>query len=309
MPPSKPGDVETAPGAPIDEPGGRLRFAVPASANGNGSIEGVRQTETAVLLNKDSVETIIQQALRNKLANYNSETAPKPFHTSLLEREWMALYSFIHSLSTNFGTAIFEQVAREIAREEFDEVLLQHRLPEELSSGAQEAITGIMNALSAGTAWPNHRAEMAKLAELARSGRKVTKKMRKVGIYLAKGNDIYLIDLKTAKPQFSRFAKHKQDLLEWAASLLYQNPNANVRIIVGIPYNPYEPRPYRRWRMSGMLEIANQSQLMVGPELWNFLAGGADIYQSLLDCFEAVGYRMRDEIDGYFNELGQRRYS
>lgn len=261
------------------------------------------------MLDKDSVETIIQQALRNKLENYNPETAHMPFHTRLLGIDRMALYSFIHSISANFGTAIFEQVAREIARGEFDEVRLQHRLSGELSSGAQEAITGIMSVLIAGMTWPNHRAEMAKLAELARSGRKVTKKMRKADIYLAKGNDIYLIDLKTAKPQVGRFAKHKQDMLEWAASVLYQNPNANVRIIVGIPYNPYEPKPYRRWTMRGMLEIENHSQLMVGPELWNFLAGGDDIYQPLLDCFEAVGHRMRDEIDGYFNDLGQRRYS
>lgn len=261
------------------------------------------------MLDKDSVEAIIQQALRNKLANYNPETAHMPFHTRLLGKDRMALYSFIHSLSTNFGTAIFEQVAREIARGEFDEVRLQHQLSGELSSEAQAAVTGIMNALGAGTAGPNHRAEMARLAALARSGRKVTKKMRRADIYLAKGNDLFLIDLKTAKPNISGFEKHKQDMLEWAASLLYQDPNANVRIIVGIPYNPYEPQPYRRWTMHGMLETENQSQLMVGPELWNFLAGGDDIYQPLLDCFEAVGHRMRDEIDRYFNELGQRRYS
>ena len=304
----QPGDVGAAPGSPSDEPGGRLRFAVTVSAGGNGSGEGVCQREAAVMLNKDSIETIIEQALRNKLANYNPEMAHMPFRTGLLEKDRMALYSFIHPLFTNFGTAIFERIALEIARREFDEVILQRQLSGELSSGAQEAITGIMDVLSAGMAWPNHRAEMAKLLEVARSGRKVTKRMRKVDIYLAKGNDRFLIDLKTAKPNIKSFRKYKQDMLEWAASLLYQDPNANVRIIVGIPYNPYEPEPYRRWKMCGMLEIENQSQLMVGPELWNFLAGG-DIYQSLLDCFEAVGYRMRDEIDRYFNGLEQQRYS
>lgn len=34
-----------------------------------------------------------------------------PFHTRLLGKDRMALFSFIHSLNTNFGTSIFEPVA------------------------------------------------------------------------------------------------------------------------------------------------------------------------------------------------------
>ena len=97
-------------------------------------------------------------------------------------------------------------------------------------------------------------------------------------------------------------------MLEWAASILYQSQGADVRIIVAIPYNPYEPEPYRRWTLRGKLEIENQSQLMVGEELWNFLAGGQEIYQDLFDCFENVGCRLREEIDDYFDEIDDRRY-
>ena len=134
------------------------------------------------------------------------------------------------------------------------------------------------------------------------------KRLRKVDVFLSTDNTLFLIDLKTAKPNISGFEKYKQDMLEWAASALYQKQDANVRIIVAIPYNPYEPEPYSRWTLRGMLEIENQSQLMVGEEFWNFLAGQQDIYQDLLDCFENVGCRMRDEIDDYFKELGERRY-
>lgn len=69
------------------------------------------------MFEKKSVENIIESALRRKLENYNPEPAHMPFHTRLLRKDRMALYSFIHSLSTNFGTAIFEQMAKEIATE------------------------------------------------------------------------------------------------------------------------------------------------------------------------------------------------
>ncbi len=50
-----------------------------------------------------TVETTIKNSLRNKFKAYNPEPAIMPFHTRLLGRDRLALYSFIHSLNTNFG--------------------------------------------------------------------------------------------------------------------------------------------------------------------------------------------------------------
>lgn len=260
------------------------------------------------MFHKASVENIIERALRRKLENYNPEPSHMPFHTRLLGTDRMALYSFIHSLSTNFGTAIFEQVAKTIAVGVFDDVFLGHKISTPLASGAQEAITEIMNDLTGGISNPNHSSEVARISVRSQSGYPVSKRLRNVDIFLSNKNEVFLFDLKTAKPNISGFEKYKQDMLEWVAAILYDNPNVEVRIIVAIPYNPYEPEPYKRWTLRGMLETENQSQLMVGAEFWNFLAGGDDIYQDLLDCFENVGCRMREEIDDYFKNLGKRRY-
>ena len=260
------------------------------------------------MFDKASVENIIERALRRKLQNYNPEPSHMPFHTRLLGKDRMALYSFVHSLSTNFGTAIFEQVAKTIAVGVFDDVFLQHKISTPLSSGAQGAITEIMNDLTSGISNPDHSREMMRISELAQSGYPVKKRMKNVDVFLSNENEVFLVDLKTAKPNVSDFEKYKQDMLEWAAAILYDNPNVKVRTIIAIPYNPYEPEPYRRWTLRGMLETENQSQLMVGEEFWNFLAGGEDIFQDLLDCFENIGCRMREEIDDYFENLGERRY-
>ena len=258
------------------------------------------------MFERESIENIVESALRRKLENYNPEPAHMPFHTRLLRKDRMALYSFIHSLSTNFGTAIFEQ-AKEIADGVFDKVKLQHKIVGRFSSGAQKAITEIINGLSSGKREPNHAEETAQISAHAQLGKPITKRLRSVDIYLTKGNSVFLLDLKTAKPNVGGFEKHKQDMLEWAAAILYDNPNLELRTIIAIPYNPYEPKPYTRWTLRGMLEIANQSQLMVGREFWNFLAG-KDVYSDLLHCFENVGYRMSQEIDDYFKRIGRRRY-
>ena len=251
------------------------------------------------MLNITLIEETVVAVLRDKFRKYKPETTSMPFHTRLLGRDRMALYSFIHSLSTNFGTAIFEKIAVAIAMNTFDSAAAQQKVGRSMTTESQAAITTIMNGLSSGEIDPNHAKEMAILQETARLGRTVTKKLRAVDLLLCRGNARILIDLKTAKPNISDFEGYKQMMLEWAAATLHEHPEADVRTIIAIPYNPYEPEPYGRWTIKGMLEIQNQSQLMVGAEFWDFLAG-EPIYDELLACFERVGIRMRPEIDDYF---------
>lgn len=61
----------------------------------------------------------LKASLRNKFQNYKPKPASMPFHTRLLGKDRLALYSFIHSLNTNFGTSIFEPVGLSLAQKNF----------------------------------------------------------------------------------------------------------------------------------------------------------------------------------------------
>jgi len=65
------------------------------------------------------IENVITESIRNKLLSYKPETSNMPFHYRLLGRDRMALFSFIHSLNTTFGTSIFEPVAETLASVNF----------------------------------------------------------------------------------------------------------------------------------------------------------------------------------------------
>jgi len=82
---------------------------------------------------------------------------------------------------------------------------------------------------------------------------------------------LYLIDLKTDKPNKGGFKEFKRMLLEWTAYVLAQNPSANIHTLIAIPYNPYAPKPYSRWTISGMLDLSYE--LKVAEQFWDFLAG------------------------------------
>ena len=76
--------------------------------------------------------------------------------------------------------------------------------------------------------------------------------------------------------------------------------NAKISSYIAIPYNPYEPKPYERWTLKGMLDL--NYGLKVGKEFWDFL-GGKGAYEELLNCFERVGIEMMSEIDEHFSRF------
>lgn len=257
-------------------------------------------TENQIL----SIESVLRNSLRHKFQNYNPEPAVMPFHTRLLGKDRMALFSFIHSLNTNFGTSIFEPVAKELALSSFAYAESQQTAGTQISAEAHKVIQNIMDNLTVAVASPNKINEINAIRAVCQTGEMKTVKPTKVDIKLT-GHDgtVYLFDIKTAKPNAGGFKEFKRTLLEWVAATLAQNPNANVQTLIAIPYNPYEPQPYNRWTMRGMLDLDNE--LKVANEFWDFL-GGEGAYNNLLDIFERIGIELRPEIDEYFTRYNRQ---
>ena len=257
-------------------------------------------------LSKDQVKNIeetLKASLRNKFKNHNPEPASMPFHTRLLGKDRLALYSFIHSLNTNFGTTIFERVAIALAEKNFKDAVSQAKAGNEISSAAQAEIQKIIDGLTTATTSPNKPEEIEKIRKVATKGEMVKVRPTKIDLmFESKSGDYFLFDIKTAKPNAGGFKEFKRTLLEWVAVMLADNPKANINTFIAIPYNPYEPEPYNRWTMRGMLDLENE--LKVANEFWDFL-GGKDTYKGLLDCFERVGIELRDEINDYFKRFNK----
>ncbi|MDR0408178.1 MAG: TdeIII family type II restriction endonuclease [Campylobacteraceae bacterium] len=74
---------------------------------------------------KSQIQEVITNSLRKKFQNYNLEPASLPFYFRLHGKDRIAPHSFIHSLSTNFGTSIFESVAKSLALLNFADTQLQ----------------------------------------------------------------------------------------------------------------------------------------------------------------------------------------
>jgi len=246
------------------------------------------------------IQSVIKESLLKKFKNYKPETSHMPFHYRLLGKDRMALFSFIHSLNTTFGTSIFEPVAETLGKINYKEAKRQYVIGDIISENAQIEIQHIINELSMGKD-TNKIEEVKRIRKVARIGKINKIKTVKVDLFVRDEDDnIYLFDIKTAKPNISNFKDFKRTLLEWIAIYLYKKPEAKVHSLIAIPYNPYEPKPYERWTLKGMIDL--ERELKVAEEFWDFL-GGEGAYQELLDCFERVGIEIRPVIDKFFQKF------
>ena len=248
---------------------------------------------------KEYIRQVITACLRNKFRNCNPESSNMPFHFRLLGKDRMALFSFIQSLNTTFGTSIFEPVAVVLAKTKFEKVESQYIVGDTMFSVYQQKITEVINNLTINPK-PDKIKELA-ILQSHLSGTVSKLKPAKVDLFVeTKSGEQYLFDLKTVKPNKGDFRKFKQTLLEWAGIAYTQNKKSKIHTLIAIPYNPYDPQPYQRWTIAGMLDL--EHELKVAEEFWDFL-GGEGAYAELLDCFEQAGSELRPEIDNYFAQF------
>ena len=132
---------------------------------------------------KTHIVDTIKFCLRNKFQNYRPETDNMPFHYRLLGRDRMALFSFLQSLNTTFGTSIYEPVAKELAKKAFKEVHTQYELGNIITEGAQNEIQKIMNKLSVDGV-VNKTTETERIRKVSRSGEQNKLKSVKVDLFV-----------------------------------------------------------------------------------------------------------------------------
>ena len=248
-----------------------------------------------------AIKDVLKQRFREELAQYKPDQTSTPFHNRLLGKDHLSLYEFIHSLNKGFTTSIFEQVGLTLAQKNFKMAVSQATAGNQISTGAQAEIQKIIDGLITATSTPNKKEEVERIRKVCQTGEMIKVKPTKVDLmFESKDGAYFLFDIKTAKPNAGGFKEFKRTLLEWVAVVLANKPDANINTFIAIPYNPYEPEPYTRWTMRGMLDLENE--LKVADEFWDFL-GGKNTYKDLLDCFERAGIELRDEIDAYFKRF------
>ena len=89
----------------------------------------------------DEVSELLTRQIRRKLTERKAEPSEMPFHTRLLGKDRMAVFSFIQSINTTIGQDIFEPIAAIAARPRFKQAISQYKkFNDTISTEAQRVI-------------------------------------------------------------------------------------------------------------------------------------------------------------------------
>lgn len=249
----------------------------------------------------DEITDVLVNMIRRKLARVEKKSNVMPFQVSLLGKDRVALFSFIHSISTSLGQDFFEDTAVIVARPHFAKVFKQYSIGKAISTDAQRVIQTLIDGLANGRILPNKVDEVKQVLAVAQSGTTEETETSLVDLFLQSDDDEeYYIELKTVKPNKDDFKSFKRMLLDWVAIRGKANPVAKIHTLLAFAYNPNEPKPYN-WMTSGKM-LDGKNDLLVAKDFWDFL-GSDNTYEELLNVFEKVGIALRPEIDAKFAKL------
>jgi hypothetical protein len=248
----------------------------------------------------DEIAKLLKQIVRTKLREYKPETEYMPFHYRLLGRDRYATFSFIQSMNTTFGS-VWEQVAVLLARGAGYYAERQYKLLGEIDNSTEELIRNIHYKLRTGEMQAEKGKEVELIRKSIKPGRRKLDPDSNVDLFVLRDKEENYFDITTAKPNMKEFAALKLRLLRWTGLRLSQDKSAIVFTRLAIPYNPYHPKPYKRWTLKGLYDL-DSGEILVGEEFWNFVAGD-DVFDELLEIFENVGTELRAEINKKLSEL------
>lgn len=246
---------------------------------------------------RNLIKNIVKTKIKEKLKKYESETEHKPFFEAIFDKSVILQASIMQSLYTTFGMSIYEQILVELAKQNgFKFAERQFQLEGCISENTELLINKLCNQ-DIGTQTKSNELQM--IRDISVKGRAQKHSDQTVDVFLEdnNGNELY-IDITTVKPNKKEARALRRKMLVWAALKFSQNKNANIRTCIGLPYNPYHPKPYERGFVLGN---CHRDELLIQEELWNCTSSNND-YQELLQIFGEVGSELKKNITNFIAE-------
>ncbi|MEO0115463.1 MAG: TdeIII family type II restriction endonuclease [candidate division WOR-3 bacterium] len=249
---------------------------------------------------REKNESLLIKIIENKLKKYTRETSSMPFLVRLVQdSRKVASYSFIHSIATSLGMSIYEEVSKILVADNSEAYARKYDLGGVLSEEQKSVIDNIIRELRNKERVPNYEKEMQAVLSASAKDGKQQKEGKIADFYMKRDGIEYFFEIKTVKPNIDIFTKSKTKLLEWVARR--QKP---IRAILAFPYNPYYPKPYKRFTEQNLMQSG--VDFLVGDEYWNFLSG-ENTFVELLEIFDSVGKKWKNKILTKIEEVAKER--
>lgn len=251
---------------------------------------------------KNRISEVVKDILLRRIENFpevGAEIRNAPFHTAFLEcfserlgslnietPYLVAIASWLHGLNTSLGSG-FENISHILSGGYKRKFTDSYRL--RVKRTQAEHIENIIRDLKAGTHLPDLTRENELVLTFNAQDAEIDSLPFTVDTFIEKDDEIVAIELKSVRPNSGEGRGEKQKILYGKAALKLQYPDKNIRFLVGFPFDPTSPTPtgFDKPRFFDYLiefkKFFAHDEVLIASEFWDFLSGGQDTMEEILD--------------------------
>lgn len=216
----------------------------------------------------------------------------KPFHEALVPEGVLRTSDFERSFSTSLGTT-FEEVAKIIGAERFEESRRGFRLQVSIPRVALDTIDGIMSDISSDGMSGRYLDFIQSVAQAYR-GDAVNRRPLTIDLYLRESEGIeHFFEMKSPKPNKDGAVGAVRKLLT-AHGVRGAGP-PRVNSYYAMAYNPYGDTRGLYTESVARKYLDFNNMVLVGSEFWDFV-GGIGTYPEVLELYGIVGRELGPQV-------------
>ena len=254
------------------------------------------------------LENGFDEALENKIKNYNRETNYMPFLESIFSKKNTNIYSLGISLATWLGMSSgggYEEISKILSVSAGNKAITQYKINKTLTKQTDAKIHEMWQSIKKNEIDSNPENILSELKSFVKGCDGVDSD-RVVDVFITdKDNNITFIDITSPKSNMKESAALKLKLMRWQALGLAHYKAKKVRAVVALPYNPYHPKPYKRF---SSIILVKDKDVLVQEKFWNHIAE-LEIYEDLLKIISKVGKKHMSKMNLLVDKISSTKNS
>lgn len=261
---------------------------------------------------KNRINEVVKDILLRRIENFpeiGAEIRNAPFHSAFLEcfsdrlgslnieiPYLVAIASWLHGLNTSLGSG-FENISHILSGGYKRKFTNSYRL--NVKRGQANHIENIIRDLKSGTHLPDLGRENELVFNFDNNDKEIDSLPFTVDTYIEKDNEIIAIELKSVRPNSGEGRGEKQKILYGKAALKLQNPDKNIKFLIGFPFDPTSVTStgFNKERFFDYLiefkKFFAQNEVLIASEFWDFLSGSQNTMEEILDVIAETVSQVR----------------
>jgi len=261
---------------------------------------------------KDRIGEVVKEILLRRIESFpvmGAQVRNAPFHDAFLEcfkdklkplnvetPYLIAIASWLHGLNTTLGSG-FENISHILSGGYKRNFTSSYSL--KIKSLQASNIDTIIRDLKSGNEKPSLERENSLIFNYSDSDAEVDALGFTADCFIEKEKEIIAIELKSVRPNSGEGRGEKQKILHGKTALKLLYPDKDIKFFVGFPFDPTSnvPTGYDKTRFFNYLiefkKFFAQEEVLIASELWDFLSGGKNTMEEILDIISETVIKVR----------------